>query len=152
MRLPNATSWAKSFSRSDRFSPTPWLSSGSERNTVIGRCHAAPRTCVRAHHKVMGYEPLFERVGFGGVFRTDLLNAIADLTNHQHAQIQARVFDFFVPSCDVRIASSTLSDFGNNIGVDEIIHSSTFRPKSRARPRSIPPSGAAARRAFSPCV
>lgn len=47
------------------------------------------------HHKVMGYEPLFERVGFGGVFRTDLLNAIADLTNHQHAQIQNSRLRFF---------------------------------------------------------
>src|SRR5262245_16961584 len=68
-----------------------------------------------------GYKPLFERVGFGGVFCTDLLNATADFTNHQHAKIQTRILDFFIPSCHVLIASVTLSDFGNNISVDEII-------------------------------
>jgi ERF superfamily len=31
--------------------------------------------------------PLIERVGFSGVLRTDLLDATADLTDHQHAQI-----------------------------------------------------------------
>ena len=58
-----------------------------------------------------GYEPLFERVGFGGVFRTDFLNATADFTDYQHAKIQARILDFFIPSCDVWIASATLSNF-----------------------------------------
>jgi hypothetical protein len=30
------------------------------------------------------------------------------------------------------IAAATLSDFGNNIGVDQIIHRLTFLPKSSA--------------------
>src|SRR6266849_6766055 len=48
------------------------------------------------------------------------------------------------------IALFTLSDLGDDVGIDQVIHSSTSRPKSRLRLRSMPSRGAETSSAFRP--
>src|SRR5713101_3826500 len=48
------------------------------------------------------------------------------------------------------IAPLTFSDLGDDVGIDQVIHSSTSRPKSRLRPRSMPSRGAETSSALRP--
>jgi hypothetical protein len=51
------------------------------------------------------------------------------------------------PSGHIRIAARAFADLRDDIGVDQIIHSSMSHRKSRFRLRSIPSSGAEASKA-----
>ena len=51
---------------------------------------------------------------------------------------------------DMAIAPLALSDPGDDVGIDQVIHSSTSRPKSCRRLRSMPSSGAETSSALRP--
>src|SRR6185312_2333313 len=75
-------------------------------------------------------------------------NALSDLSKDERAQEQILISNRRIPGGHMEVATSALSDLGNDVGVDQIAHRSTSRPGSGLRSRSIPSSGADARSAF----
>src|SRR6266567_4258856 len=95
-------------------------------------------------------QPSFKRVGSRRVVRPRALDAFADFAQYQDAEINAPIVHRSIPARDVTIAAIALGHLGNDIRIDQIVHSSRSRPRSRARLRSIPSSGADASSALRP--
>src|SRR4029453_7204085 len=95
-------------------------------------------------------QPGFQCFRFHRIPAPSELNAFADFTEHEHAEIEVGIIDRRVPRCNQLIAARTLPDFGDNVRVDQVTHRSTARPVSRLRSRSTPSSGAAASNVLSP--
>ncbi len=93
-------------------------------------------------------EPSFERRSLARVVYARKFNSLADVSENERAQKHLRIGDRRVPFHDVRIAPLALANLGDDVGIEQIAHRSTLRPRSRARSKSMPSSGADASSAF----
>ena len=93
-------------------------------------------------------QPAFERDRLARVPKARKFNAIADLTKDERTPEQILIRYRRIPGGYVSVATSALSDLGDDVGIDQLVHRSTSRPGAGLRSRSIPSSGADASRAF----
>src|SRR5450756_1142182 len=93
-------------------------------------------------------QPAFERLCLARVPRACKLNALSDLTKDERTQEDILIGNRRIPGGYMSVATSALSDLGNDAGIDQVAHRSTSRPGDGLRSRSIPSSGADARSAF----
>src|ERR1700736_5955003 len=93
-------------------------------------------------------QPAFERQCLAGVPRACKFHALSDLTKDERAQEEILIGNRRIPGGYMSVATSALSDLGNDVGIDQVAHRSTSRPGAGLRSRSIPSSGADASSAF----
>jgi hypothetical protein len=99
-------------------------------------------------------QPLFQRVRVPRIAFAQLLNALTNLSDNQDAEIEVLIGDLFKPGSDARIASFSLAQLGNDVGIDQVhqdlrtVQNLMMRPVSCERVISTPSSGAEAKRAL----
>ncbi len=90
------------------------------------------------------FEPLLKGVRAARIPRSQTLDSLTDLADHQNTQEQIVIANLLILCGDLRIASPAFAHFGNDVGIDQVHSRSTARPVSRERVIATPSRGAAA--------